>query len=73
MWFEDRGATLTVAEHDEDWHRILVQRLALGTILLFRPPAATGRITSVAAPGHFDDYVAAIDSQPDSSLDGGDR
>lgn len=69
LWLEDRGATVTVAEHDEEWHRELRRQLAPGTVLLFRPPAATGTITSAAAPGYFDDYVAAIDDQPDGSLD----
>lgn len=69
LWLEDRGATVAVAEHDDDWHRELAGQLASGTALLFRPPAATGSISSVAAPGYFDDYVAAIDGEPDSSLD----
>ena len=69
LWLEDRGAIVTVTEHDEGWHRELAGQLAYGTALLFRPPAATGSINSVAAPGYFDDYVAAIDGEPDSSLD----
>jgi hypothetical protein len=27
LWLEDRGATVTVAEHDEQWHRQLAGRL----------------------------------------------
>jgi hypothetical protein len=69
VWLEDRGAILTVAEHDGGWHRELTDRLAPGTTLLFRPPASVGSITSAVIPGYFDDYVGAIDGQPDGSLD----
>lgn len=69
LWLEDRGATLTVTEHDEEWHRALADRLAPGTTLLFRPPASVGSITSAWVPGYFDDYVGAIDGQSDGSLD----
>jgi hypothetical protein len=69
LWLEDRGATVTVVEHDEQWHGQLAGQLAPGTVLLFRPPDATGTMASAAAPGYFDGYVAAIDGQPDGSLD----
>lgn len=69
LWLEDRGAVLTVTEHDVEWHRELADRLAPSTTLLFRPPASVGSITSAIVPGYFDDYVGAIDSQDDGSLD----
>ncbi len=69
LWLEDRGAILTVTEHDEEWHRELADRLAPGTTLLFRPPASAGSITSAVVPGYFDDYVGAIEGQSDASLD----
>jgi hypothetical protein len=69
LWLEDRGTILTVTEHDEEWHRKLADGLAPGTTLLFRPPAPVGSITSAVLPGYFDDYAAAIDDQPDGSLD----
>jgi hypothetical protein len=69
LWLESHGATVTTAEHDEDWLNQMSAHLGPGTTLLFQPPAASGAIPSVAAPGYFDTYVAAIDSQPDNHLD----
>lgn len=69
LWLEDRGAIITTVEHDESWYRQLVDQLAAGVELLFRPPAASGSVTSAVAPGFFDGYVAAIDEQLDISLD----
>lgn len=69
LWLEDRGAIITTVEHDESWYRQLAVQLAPGAELLFRPRAASGSVTSAVAPGFFDEYVAAIDEQPDSSLD----
>lgn len=69
LWLEDRGATITVAEHDEQWYRQLTAQVRASTTLLLRPPAAAGTVTSAFAPGYFDHYVAAIDDQPDGSLD----
>ena len=69
LWLEDRGAAVTVAEHDRQWYEQLSGVLKPGTRLLFRPSLASGTITSVVSPGYFDAYVAAIDSEPDSSLD----
>jgi hypothetical protein len=69
LWLEDRGAIITTVEHDESWYRQLTVQLAPGAELLFRPPAASGSVTSVIVPGFFDKYVAAIDEQPDRSLD----
>ena len=68
LWLEDLGATVTVVEHDEAWHGQISAALSEGTTALFRPPARTGTITSSVASGFFDDYVAAIDCQPDDSL-----
>ena len=69
LWLADRGAVVTVAEHDGPWHRQLADSLPCSVSLLFLPPETTGTVTSVAAPGFFDAYTAAIDSEPDGSLD----
>jgi hypothetical protein len=69
LWLEDRGATVTAVEHDGQWQKQLASQLSSGTALLFRPPSAFGAIASAAAPGYFDDYVAAIDDQRDGTLD----
>ena len=69
LWLEDRGAIVTVAEHDEQWHQHLANSLLPATRLLFRAPAASGTVTSAAAPGFFDGYVATIGDEPDGSLD----
>jgi hypothetical protein len=69
LWLEDRGAIITTVEHDESWYRQLAVQLAPSAELLFRPPTASGSVTSAIAPGFFDEYAAAIDEQPDSSLD----
>jgi hypothetical protein len=69
LWLEDRDAMVTVVEHDKEWYGQLAEILGSGTRLLFQPPASTGSITSVAAAGHFDDYVVAIDGERDGSLD----
>jgi hypothetical protein len=69
LWLEDLGATVTVVEHDETWHGQISAALSPGTTVLFRPAAAAGTITSSVASGFFDDYIAAVDSQPDDSLD----
>lgn len=69
LWLEDHGATVTTVEHDENWLSRMSTQFESRATLLFRPPAACGAITSAATPGYFDDYVAAIDSQCDGSLD----
>lgn len=69
LWLEDRDATVTVVEHDEQWHNQLTQLLGSGTRLLFRPASASGTITSLAAPGHFDSYVKTVQEEADDSLD----
>lgn len=69
LWLEDRGATVTVVEHDEQWHNQLAHLLGTDTRLLFRPIDASGVIPSVAAPGYFDSYVNAIQEEADNSLD----
>jgi hypothetical protein len=68
LWLEDRGAIVTVVEHDKEWHGQLAGVVGSDT-RLFQPPTKTGSITSVAASGHFDDYVAAIDGERNGSLD----
>lgn len=69
LWLEDQGAAVSVVEHDETWCRQLSQALAPGTELLIRGIDAVGCIGSAVSGGFFDSYVAAIDAQPDASLD----
>lgn len=69
LWLEDRGAVVTVAEHDEAWYEQLAGQIAPQTQLLFRPAMESGTITSVAARGYYDGYVAAIEDQRSDSLD----
>jgi Methyltransferase domain len=69
LWLEDLGATVIAVEHDEHWHARLVGKIRPTTRLLFRPAEASGAVTSTAAPGYFDTYVAAIDVEPDGSFD----
>ena len=69
LWLEDHGATVTAVEHDEAWHRQLAGQVTPGVTLLYRPPAAAGAVTSAIAGGYFDAYAAAVDGEPDGSLD----
>ena len=69
LWLADRDASVTTVEHDREWHRQLADSLPAAARLLFRPPTASGIITSAVAPGFFDDYATAIDEKPDASLD----
>lgn len=69
LWLADRGAVVTVAEHDGLWHRQLADSLPSSVRLLLRPPAAEGTVTAASVSGFFDDYVAAITGEPDGSLD----
>lgn len=69
IWLSDRGARLTVVEHDMDWSRRLRYVLPSEVELLEAPPTASGTITSSRRTGFFDDYVKAIDGYPDGSFD----
>lgn len=69
LWLEDRGATVTVTEHDGEWYKALASRLTADATLLFRPATSVGTITSRRVRGYFDEYAAAIDDQRDGSLD----
>ena len=69
LWLHDRGAAVTVAEHHAGWHRQLAEALPGSVRLLLVPPQSEGSVTSAVEPGFFDDYVAAIDGEPDGSLD----
>src|SRR5208282_1923296 len=69
LWLHDHGAAVIVAEHDEGWHRHLAAILPPGTTLMLRPSQPDGTVTSAAEHGYFDTYVAAIDGEPDGSLD----
>lgn len=69
LWLEDRGATVTVAEHDEEWHKHLARLRGVSTRLMFRPASTSGVVTSEAVPGYLDSYVTAIREVPDGSLD----
>jgi Methyltransferase domain len=69
LWLEDRGGVVTVVEHDEQWHAQLATHLSPAVTLLFQPPAVGGAVNSASESGYFDDYVAAIDGEPNESLD----
>lgn len=69
LWLHDRGAQVTVAEHDAGWHAQLAAALPTGVRVLLVPPQPAGSITSAVEPGFFDDYAAAADGEPDGSLD----
>ena len=69
LWLQDHGAVVTVVEHDPVWYEQLTEALPAGTRVLRRGTDAAGRITSQVDAGFFDSYVAAIDEEPDGSLD----
>jgi hypothetical protein len=69
LWLEDRGAEVTVVEHDVQWRMQLAAAVGPGTTFVFRPPEVGGTIVSAALPGFFDAYAAVIGSEPDGSLD----
>jgi hypothetical protein len=69
LWLQDRGATVTVAEHSAAWHQRLSEASLSGTKVILRATEPTGRIVSAVEPGCFDGYVAAIDQEPADSLD----
>jgi hypothetical protein len=69
LYLEDLGAAVTVVEHDMAWCRQLAQAVGPGTDLLSQGIDAAGSVGSAASEGYFDSYVAAIDPQPDASLD----
>lgn len=69
LWLEDQGAEVVVVEHHGEWARQLVAALAPGTRVVERSTGAAGSVTSAVEPGFFDNYVAAISDEPDSSLD----
>lgn len=81
----DRGVTLTSIEHDADWFARLQERLSesglSSDVRLVPPDAACAERADPGDPNNyfstdprhvaqsFRDYVGAIDSVPDSSLD----
>jgi hypothetical protein len=69
LWLEDLGARVTTVEHDAQWSKQLAEVTGSGTTLLFRPPEKVGVVTDPYRPGFFDAYAAAIDGEPDASLD----
>jgi hypothetical protein len=68
LWLTDLGAEVTAVEHDPVWHERL-HKAAPKLRLALHEPADNGEITTVMAPGYFDDYVKAVDAVPDRSLD----
>ena len=60
---------MTVVEHDERWYRQLQDAVLPGTRLVYRGTGPTGTVSSEVTPGFFDDYAAAINDEPDGSLD----
>lgn len=69
LWLHDQGARITVAEHHPEWHRQLNEALPPDVKVLHVPSQAAGSVTSAVEPGFFDNYVDAIGSQPDGTLD----
>lgn len=69
LWLSDRGASLTVVEHDLEWSRRLRTALPSEIELIEAPPTATGTVESSHGTGYFDDYVASIDRFPGESFD----
>jgi hypothetical protein len=69
LWLEDLGADVTTVEHDAQWHKQVAAALGPGTRLLFQPPQQSGVVTDDHRPEFFDAYAAAIDGEPDASLD----
>jgi hypothetical protein len=69
LWLEDRGAIVTVVDHDDVWFRHLNEAVMASTRVMHRESSPTGKITSDVDPGFFDGYVAAINSEFDDSLD----
>jgi hypothetical protein len=68
LWLQDQGATVTVAEHDEQWHQRLSEAVLPGTEILLRRTEPIGQVTSAVEPGFFDGYVAAIDEEAADSF-----
>ncbi len=69
LWLSDRGARLTVVEHDLEWSRQLRASLPSHVELIEAPPTPAGSVASSHGTGYFDHYVQAIDSYPDHSFD----
>ena len=69
LWLADKGATVTVVEHDAAWRQKLNTALSGKAKVLRRDIDITGKLTSTVVPGFFDNYVSAIDEEPDDSLD----
>lgn len=69
LWLHDHSARITVVEHDPQWVAQLRTALPAAATIVERDVDTIGSITSQAEDGFFDSYVAAIDSEPDESLD----
>jgi hypothetical protein len=70
LWLVDQGAEVTCVEHDRTWHDLLATKLAGLARILLVEPTPQGRVrSSNHTDRYFDDYVHAIDSQSDESLD----
>lgn len=69
LWLADRGAVLTVVEHDPTWIDHLREVLPPSVELLTVGKSGRGRISSSVDPGFFDDYVAAVDTYRDEVFD----
>lgn len=69
IWLADRGAVLTIIEHDQNWVLQLRRALPRNADVTFIPPQEIGVIGSAAHNAYFDSYVQAIDNYPDESFD----
>ena len=60
LWFSERARSVITVEHDEQWVRVLTERLG-----------ETGNVQLAAIPGDdgFDSYIRAIGGYPDDHFD----
>ncbi|CAN5417457.1 hypothetical protein BH10ACT10_BH10ACT10_01700 [soil metagenome] len=72
LWLAGRVDRLTTVEHDPGWFRELTRSIeeTADFHVELRESSITGTVSSVVEPGRFfDNYVSAIESQLDDSLD----
>jgi len=69
LWLCDRGASVTIVEHEPGWSKKLQEILPPSAEVVLIPPNEHGHIASSAQSGYFDQYVKSVDSHPDGSFD----
>jgi hypothetical protein len=68
VWLIERGANVTSIEHDSDWMSRVLDRCPDADLRLVRG-SDQGTLQNPGGIYFFDDYVAAIDGEPDKSID----